>query len=77
MLSALLGPRPPVGKRRMLTREELHLLLLNAKMRRRNPLTIRIQLATGVRGSELFAAKWADVHLDEALDSVKQRVRSH
>jgi integrase len=65
MLSALLAPRPAIRKRLMLTREELH-VLLNAKMRRRNALAIRILLGTGVRGSELFTAKWADVHLDEA-----------
>jgi integrase len=65
MLSALLGPRPPIRKRLMLTREELH-LLLNAKMRRPNALAIRILLGTGVRGSELFTAQWKDVHLDEA-----------
>jgi integrase len=64
MISALLGPRPPVRKRLMLTREELH-LVLNAPMRRPNALAIRILLATGVRGSELFTAKWKDVHLDE------------
>ncbi len=65
MISALLGPRPPVRKRLMLTREELH-LLLNAPMRRANALAIRILLSTGVRGAELFTAKWKDVHLAEA-----------
>ena len=65
MISALLGPRPPVRKRLMLSREELH-LLLNAPMRRPNALAVRILLATGVRGSELFTAKWSDVNLDEA-----------
>lgn len=65
MITALLGPRPPVRKRLMLTREELH-LLLNADMRRPNALAVRILLSTGVRGSELFTAKWRDVHLEEA-----------
>jgi integrase len=65
MISAILGPRPAVRKRLMLTREELH-LLLNAPMRRPNALAIRLLLSTGVRGSELFTAKWKDVHLDEA-----------
>lgn len=64
MITALLGPRPPVRKRLMLTREEL-CQVLNAQMRRSNKLAIRILLATGVRGSELFEAKWPDVHLDE------------
>lgn len=65
MLSALLGPRPPIRKRLMLTPQELH-LLLNAEMRRPNGLAIRILLATGVRGAELYTAKWQDVHFDEA-----------
>ena len=64
MVSALLGPRPPVRKRLMLTRKELH-LLLNAEMRRNNALAICILLSTGVRGMELFTARWLDVHLDE------------
>jgi integrase len=65
MLSALLGPRPPIRKRLMLTREELH-LLLNAEMRRPNALAIRVLLGTGVRGAELYMAKWQDVHLDDS-----------
>lgn len=65
MITALLGPRPPVRKRLMLTRPELQ-LLLNASMRRPNALAIRILLATGVRGEELFTAEWKHVHLDEA-----------
>lgn len=65
MLSALLGERPPKRQRLMLTKEELH-LLLNAGMRRRNMLTIRILLATAVRSAELYKAKWEDVHLEEA-----------
>jgi hypothetical protein len=64
MLSAVLGPRPPVRKRLMLRREELK-LLLNARMRLYNALPIRILLATGVRGSELYTARWKDVHLEE------------
>jgi integrase len=65
MLSALLGERPPKRQRLMLTREELH-LLLNAGMRRRNALTIRILLATAVRSAELYTARWEHVDLDEA-----------
>ena len=49
----------------MLTKDELH-LLLNAKMRRSNALSIRILLACGVRSAEFSTAKWEDVHLDEA-----------
>lgn len=65
MVTALLGPRPPVRKRLMLTREELH-LLLDAEMRRNNALAIRILLSTGARGMELFTAKWVGVRLNES-----------
>lgn len=64
MISALLGPRPPVRKRLMLTKKEIQ-LLLSACMHRRNKLGLRILLGTGVRASELFTAKWEDVHLAE------------
>ena len=65
MLSALLGEQPPKRQRLMLTRDELH-LLLNAGMRRRNALTIRVLLATAVRSAELYKAEWVHVDLDEA-----------
>ena len=65
MLSALLGERPPKRQRLMLTREERH-VLLNAGMRKRNALTIRILLATAARSAELDTAKWEHVDLDEA-----------
>ena len=65
MLSALLGERPPKRKRLMLTSEELR-LLLNAGMRRRNALTIRILLATAVRSAELYKARWEHIDLGEA-----------
>ena len=64
ILSALLGPRPPIRKRLMLTKKEVE-FLLSACMHRRNKLGLRILLGTGVRASELFTAKWEDVHLDE------------
>jgi integrase len=65
MLSALLGERLPKRQRLMLNREELH-LLLNAGMRRRNALTIRILLASAVPSAELYQARWGHVDLDEA-----------
>ena len=65
MLSALLGEKPPKRQRLMLTREELR-MLLNAPMRRRNALAMRILLATAVRSAELYQAKWEHIHLDEA-----------
>lgn len=65
MLTALLGERPSIRKRLMLTKAELH-VLLNAKMRKQNALAVRILLATAVRSAELYKALWQDVHLDEA-----------
>lgn len=64
-LSAVIGPRPRVRQRLMLTRDELA-VLMNAQMSRTNLLTLRILLATGVRASELFQARKESVHLDEA-----------
>lgn len=64
MLSALLGERPEKRRRLMLTKEELH-FLLNAGMRKRNALAVRVMLATAVRSAEFYKAKWQDVHLDE------------
>jgi integrase len=55
-LSAVIGPRPRVRQRLMLTRDELA-ALMNAQMSRTNLLTLRILLATGVRVSELFQAR--------------------
>lgn len=64
ILTALLGPRPPVRKRLMLSKEEL-CTLLSACMHRRTKLAIRILLATGVRLNELVTSRWENVHLEE------------
>lgn len=63
-LSAIIGPRPEVRKRLMLTPEELR-AVLSAKMSRQNLLSVRILLATGVRVSELYQAKCEHVRLAE------------
>ena len=64
-LSAVIGPRPKVRQRLMLTRDELA-VLMNAQMSRANLLALRILLATGVRASELFQARKEHVFLNEA-----------
>lgn len=64
-LSAIIGPRPKVRQRLMLTRDELA-AVMNAQMSRENLLALRILLSTGVRASELFEARKEHVHLDEA-----------
>lgn len=63
-LDAIIGKRPPVKQRLMLTDDELH-VLLNAKMRDANLYAVRVALATGVRISELYTARRRDLHLGE------------
>jgi integrase len=65
ILESIIGKRPEIKKRLMLTDAELH-VLMNAKMRDVNLFALRIALATGVRISELYMAQRQDVHLDEA-----------
>ncbi len=64
VLEAIIGKRPPVRKRLMLTDEELA-VLMNAKMRDENLYAVRIALATGVRIGELYTARRANLHLHE------------
>ncbi|MGT2471539.1 tyrosine-type recombinase/integrase [Paraburkholderia terrae] len=64
ILEAVIGKRPEVKKRLMLTEAELH-VLMNAKMRDVNLFALRIALATGVRISELYTALRENVHLAE------------
>ena len=56
-LTALMGKRPPIRKRLMLSETELR-LLLGAQMSRENALAIRLLLGTAVRTDELRNAKW-------------------
>ncbi|MBN3789720.1 site-specific integrase [Burkholderia sp. Ac-20353] len=65
LLESVIGKRPDVKKRLMLTDEELH-VLTNAKMRDENLYAIRVALATGVRISELYTAARENLHLNEA-----------
>jgi len=76
-LTALLGPRPPVRKRVMLSEEELRKLLAGIDdIGVENALTLRIMLATCVRSVELVKARWEQVDFDRCTwfvpdDSVK------
>jgi integrase len=56
-LTALMGKRPPVKRRLMLSEAELRVLLV-AKMSRENALAVRLLLGTAVRTDELRNAKW-------------------
>ncbi|AXE91790.1 tyrosine-type recombinase/integrase [Paraburkholderia terricola] len=64
-LEAIIGKRPEVRKRLMLTDAEIG-VLMNAKMNTENLLSVRVLLATGVRISELFTALREHVYLNEA-----------
>lgn len=64
-LEAIIGKRPEIKKRIMLSADELA-VLMNAQMKPDNLLSIRILLATGVRGSELYTALRGSVFIKEA-----------
>lgn len=79
-LVALLGARPPVRKRVMLTEDELRTLLKDVNdIGVANALALRILLATCVRSIELTKARWEHVDLERGTwwvpdESVKTRV---
>lgn len=68
-LTALMGKRPPVTRRLMLSDSELR-LVLNANMSPENLLTVKILLGTAVRSNELRTAKWDQIDLDKGIWSV-------
>ncbi|WP_305821413.1 tyrosine-type recombinase/integrase [Massilia brevitalea] len=79
-ITALLGPRPPVRKRVMLSEEELRKLLAGIDhIGTENALALRIMLATCVRSVELRKARWEHIDFDQGTwfvpdESVKTRV---
>lgn len=78
-LRSVKGPRPPVKKRIMLTREELVTLLkASSEIGYENSIALRILLATCVRSVELVKAKWEHIDFERATwwipdESVKTR----
>ena len=78
-LTALLGARPKVKKRIMLTADEIRSLLSNIEfIGTCNALAFRILLATCVRSIELTKAKWEDIDFEAKTwivhdDAVKTR----
>lgn len=78
-LPSILGPRPPVRRRLMLTEAELRTLLQDIdSIGIENALALRIMLATCVRTIELVKARWEHLDLVEGTwvvpdDSVKTR----
>lgn len=78
-LASLMGKRPPVKARKMLTTEDLQSLLKGIDfIGRENALALLVLLATCVRGIELVRAKKADFDLERGTwwvpdESVKTR----
>jgi integrase len=66
-LASIIGARPPVKKRVMLTDKELHILLRDAdkEIGRENALALRILLATCVRSIELIKARLDHIDLEK------------
>lgn len=69
ILKSVLGKRPAVRPRLMLSRDELR-LVFDANMNLENALAVRLLLATAVRTCELRTAKWADFDLDAGVWSM-------
>ncbi|MFL9952791.1 tyrosine-type recombinase/integrase [Paraburkholderia nemoris] len=65
LLDSVIGKRPDVRKRLMLTADEIQ-VLTNAAMSEENRLSVCILLSTGVRASELFTALREHVFIKEA-----------
>jgi integrase len=64
-LKALMGARPPIRRRVMLTEPELRTLLSNIEeIGTENALALRILLATCVRSVELAKARWEHIDFD-------------
>lgn len=78
-LTALLGPRPPIRRRIMLSEADLRKLLAGVEdIGVENALAFRIMLATCVRTVELVKARWEHVDFDNGTwlvpdESVKTR----
>ena len=64
-LTSLLGPRPPIKKRVMLSADDLRALLATIDtLGTENGLALRILLATCVRTNELVTAQWKNIDLE-------------
>lgn len=68
-LPSLVGKRPPIRRRLMLSEEELK-QLLHADMRKENLLAIKLLLVNAVRSDELFNARWEHFDFEKNVWSV-------
>ena len=67
-LVSLMGPRPPIKRRVMLSEQDLRSLLANIdEIGTENALAFRILLATCVRSVELAKARWENVDLAKGI----------
>jgi integrase len=65
-LVSLLGPRPPIKKRVMLSKDDLRTLLATVDtLGITNGLALRVLLATCVRTNELVTATWDNIDFEE------------
>jgi integrase len=65
-LVSLLGPRPPIKKRVMLSKDDLRTLLATVDtLGTANGLALRVLLATCVRTNELVTATWDNIDFEE------------
>jgi integrase len=62
-LNAIVGKRPPIRRRLMLTDDELR-VVFRGSFRRENALAIRLLLGTAVRSEELYNARWESVDFE-------------
>lgn len=65
-LAAIIGKRPQIRQRLMLSEKELK-LLLSAEMAAENLLAIKVLLATAVRSDELRNAKWESIDMKNLI----------
>jgi len=68
-LTALLGKRPSIKRRLMLSTAELS-TLFTADMNRENLLTVKVLLGTAVRSGELRTAKWDQFDFEQDIWTV-------
>ncbi|WP_230417497.1 tyrosine-type recombinase/integrase [Paraburkholderia polaris] len=74
-LNAVVGRRPPIRQRLMLSNDEL-CVVFKGSFRRENALAIRLLLGTAVRSEELYNARWESIDFEQevwTIDATKMR----
>ncbi len=65
-LNAVIGRRPPIRQRLMLSNDELQ-VVFKGSFRRENALAIRVLLGTAVRSEELYNSRWENIDLEQGV----------